>query len=268
MPLARRKVRGGLMVCAGIYKSPPAGHARPGLRPPLGGLAGAAALRPVGPLRPGPGLPAPVSRGAGPSPGAPRAAARWGPPGRCVASAARSPGPWVLRPGVRCLRAAPARRGGPWPLPPCLGPGRPAPGPPPRPGPAGPAARFALAPRSSRPGAWAAGPGKVRPAFWRLAPPAAPGRGGLGVRVGGLFRLRRLLFKTSLELFGSPSRPFNPGAAHSLAKQGQGCGSCDPLRSRIAKSGAWAFARAPLHSNSDPYSAFPYFRLYSSYDMA
>lgn len=264
VPLARRKRRAFFLVCGGFYNPPPGGFPARGCGA-FGPLPGPLRCGPLARCALAPGFPAARRSGPGAPPG-PRAAARWGPPGRCVAAAARSPR--ALGPSARCPLPAgrPCTAGRPLAAPPVPWPrGGPPRAPLPRPAPSG---RLRCAcPRSSRPGRWRRGRAKGARPIAALAA-RRPGRGGLGLRVGGLFRLRRLLFKTSLELFGSPSRPFNPGAAHSLAKQGQGCGSCDPLRSRIAKSGAWAFARAPLHSNSDPYSAFPYFRLYSSYDMA
>ena len=143
VPLARRKRRAFFWCAAGFITRPRAASP-PGAAGPSAPCRGrcAAARWPAAPWPRA--SPPPVARGrvlprgralrrAGARP-----AAVWRrPPG--------PPGPWVLRPGVRCLRAAPARRGGPWPLLP--------------------------------PGALAAGPGKGRPAYCgsRRPPPRAWG---------------------------------------------------------------------------------------------
>lgn len=213
------------MVCARVYKCPPAGHARPGLRGRWP-LAGAAAPGRYAALRPGPGAPRARPLGAGCPPGGSPAAAGWGPPGRCVAAPARSPGPWVLRPGVRCLRAAPARRGGPWPLPPCLGPGRPAPGPPPPARPSGAAAP------SLPPARWGGAAGRPWPAWCgcrRRRPPGRGGRagvGGCGCAAGCAWQ--RSVGKGGLLPGRSCYRALLPLYRPALAYQGQGCCSCGP----------------------------------------
>lgn len=173
VPLARRKRRAFFWCAAGFITRPRAASP-PGAAGPSAPCRGrcAAARWPAAPWPRA--SPPPVARGrvlprgralrrAGSRP-----AAVWRrPPG--------PPGPWVLRPGVRCLRAAPARRGGPWPLPPCLGPGAALPGPP-SPGPPlrGGCAALALAPPARGVGG---GAGRRAPGLLRLSPPAAPGVG-------------------------------------------------------------------------------------------
>ena len=174
---------GLFLVCGGFYNPPPGGFPARGCGA-FGPLPGPLRCGPLARCALAPGFPAARRSGPGAPPG-PRAAARWGPPGRCVAAAAWSPR--ALGPSARCPLPAgrPCTAGRPLAAPPVPWPrGGPPRAPLPRPAPSG---RLRCAcPRSSRPGRWRRGRAKGARPIAALAA-RRPGRGGLGLRGRGPF---------------------------------------------------------------------------------